>query len=121
MFDLSVIFSSKARGAVLRTLCYQGAPLPLRHIAYLSEAPLYSVQRALGQLVDEKIVIRKKQGKYRLFSLNSDHEGYLFLTQLFHLEMNNRIAFSSKAYHQKAKDLLDFCVSAHRLIQEARA
>ena len=120
MFDLGVIFSSKARVGVLRTLCYQGAPLPLRHIAYLSGAPLYSVQRVLQQLVHEKMVIEKRRGKYRLFLLNRRHAYYAFLHQIFDLEMKHQIIFSSTQYHQRAKELLDFASSAQHLIGENR-
>lgn len=120
MFDVTDLFSSKAKVKVLRTLFYQSAPLPLRQIAALAGSPLFSVQRALKQLVDEDLLIRKKKGRYTLFSLNPDHVYYSFLAQLFDLEMKSRIAFSSRGYEQKAKEVVDFSRSTRDLFEKVR-
>ena len=120
-FDLASIFSSKARLRVLRTLTHQSASLPLRHIASLSETPLFSVQRVLQQLAEEKMVFKKRKGRYTLFSLNRNHLFFSFLIRMFDLETSNRIAFSSEGYDQKAKRLLEFSHSARGLLQEARS
>lgn len=114
VFDLTSIFSSKAKLKVLRTLCCQSAPLPLRHIAYLSDTPVFSIQRAVKQLVAQKILIKKRKKPYTYYSLNSNNMFYPFLTQVFDLEIKNRITFLSADYAQKAKRSLDFASSATR-------
>lgn len=120
MLDIASLFSSRTRFRVLRTLVYQSQPLPLRHIAYLSGSPLFSVQRALKQLVEETILIQKREGCYSLFSLNTHHVSYPFLRQVFDLEMKNQIAFLSENYHKKAKSTLVFSSSARGLLKKAR-
>lgn len=120
MFDVTALFSSKAKVKVLRTLFYQSTPLPLRHIASLSDASLFSVQRVLKHLVAEGILIRKRKGRYTLFSLNPNHEYHSFLTQLFDLEMKSRIASLAGDYHQKAKGIVDFSRSARDLFEKVR-
>lgn len=120
MFDVTDLFSSKAKVKVLRTLFYQSAPLPLRQIAVLSGSSLFSVQRVLKQLADEDIVIRKRKGRYTLFSLNPQHQYYSFLAQFFDLEMKSRIALSSKGYEQKAKEVVDFSRSVRDLFEKVR-
>ncbi len=121
MFDITTLFASKAKIAVLRALYYQSTPLPLRHVALLAGTNLYSVQRALQQLVEEKIVTKKRQGKYRLFSLDKDNLYYPFLASFFDLEMKNQTAFLSARYHQKAQGMLDFSSAAQRFIGEVRS
>lgn len=120
MFDVTTLFSSKAKVKVLRTLFHQSAPLPLRHIASLAGSSLFSVQRVLKQLVAEDILIRKRKGRYTLFSLNPQYEYHSFLAQFFDLEMKSRIAFLSRGYHQKAKELVDFSRSARDLFEKVR-
>lgn len=121
MFDITSIFFSKARFKVIRTLFYHLDPLCLRHIAYLSEIPLFSVQRVLSQLVDEKILIRKKKRPHVLFSLNRQSGLELFLTQLFDLEMKTQLASASEGYQKKAMSVLHFSSSARELLKGARS
>lgn len=121
MIDIADIFSSRARFKVIRTLYHQTAPLCLRHVAYLSEIPLFSVQRVLKQLVDEKVLTRKKSGSHALFSVNRQNKYDSFLTRLFDLEMNSLIAFSSDAYQKRAKSVLHFSSSALKVVKGARS
>lgn len=121
MLDISDIFSSRARCKVLRTLHHQTAPLCLRHIAYLSGAPLFSVQRVLKQLVDEKMVARKRRASHVLFSLNRQHRFDAFLTQVFDLEMKHHIVSASADYQTRAKHVLHFSHSALGIIKEAKS
>lgn len=120
MADLASLFSSRAKTKVLRTLSCQSAPLPLRQIASLSDSPLFSVQRVLQQLTDEKIILRKKKGNLVLFALDQIHPAFSLLKQIFDLEMQDRIASSSNDYRQKAKGILDFSCAAQRLLARGR-
>lgn len=118
MVDLAEIFSSKARIKVLRTLYYQQEPLPLRQIAYISETTLFSIQRALHQMVEEGLIVKKKQNQYRLFSLNRDHRHYHFLNQVFDAEREIPLLC---CYDKKAASLLDFVCDARNLLKAAKA
>ncbi len=120
MIDLAEIFSSKARTKVLRTLYYQAEPIPLRHVATISDLPVFSIQCALKALVGEKIIKRKKRKKYTLFSLNEDHPCYQFLSKVFHLEMTSCLQADSDQYHKKAKSVLAFAASARRLFRQIK-
>ena len=112
MYDAALLLSSKARFRVLRVLYGQPEPTHLRQIAALSLAPLFSVQRALKQLVREKVVTRRKKGLYVLYALNTAHPCHPFLAGLFQLEMKERVRFLAPSYRQKALDALDFSSSA---------
>lgn len=120
MLEFASLFSSRARLDVLRVLVRQTAPLCLRHIAALSDSPLFSVQRALAQLVKEKILIRQKKGLYVFFSLNEHHPFHTFLTRFFDLEMRSRLAFLADSYGEKAQSSLDFSNTARELFKGAR-
>lgn len=120
MLDVATLLASKARLEVLQVLVCQGAPLPLRHIAALSRSPLFSVQRALNQLVDKRVLIRKEKGAYVLFSLNQKHESHSFLVQLFDLVRRSRITSLSAGYREPARRSLDFSRSTRGLFKRAR-
>jgi hypothetical protein len=121
MLDVASIFSSKARFKVIRTLYHQTTPLCLRHIAYLSEIPLFSVQRVLKQLVDEKMLIRKRKGGQVVFSANRKNPFDAFLTQLFDLEMKTQIASASGGFQERAKSVLHFSHAALGIIKGAKS
>lgn len=121
MLDIAHIFSSRARAKVLRTLYYQEAPLPLRQVAYLAQMPLFSIQRVLKQMAEEKLVTRKKQKQYRLFSLNRTHAFYSFLAELFDLERRYDASFLSSRFDRKAKNLLDFVSATRDLFRNMKA
>ena len=74
--ELSQIFSSQARTRTLETLYYQPQGIPLRHVGYLAELPVFSIECALKKLLKERIVKKKKSGNRTLFSLNKKHASY---------------------------------------------
>lgn len=121
MPGITSLFSSKARLDVLRVLVCQTTPLPLRHVATLSGSSLFSVQRALRQLVDEKILIRRKKGPYVLFSLNEQNAFHSFLIRFFDLETKSRVALLADRYREKAQRSLDFSHSAQELFKGVRS
>lgn len=114
------ILTSKAKIVILRTLYFQPAAIPLRHIAYLSDLPIFSVQRALTSLLGDRIVSKSKRGNNVLFELNRKNPLYQTLEQFFMIEINNRIVAESKTYYQKAKAALDFANAANILFKRAR-
>lgn len=119
VIDLSLLFSSPARILALRALFCAQAPLPLRHVAYLTRAPLFSIQRALEQLAEEGLVLWTKKKNYRLFSLNHNHPSFPYLGRIFEIEREGQIARSNR-YDQRAKDLLAFIDGAGHLLKVAK-
>lgn len=120
MKNLLSLFSSKAKADVLRVLVRQAHPIALRHIAALSDSPLFSIQRALTALVDEHILIRQESGSYVLFGLNQQHPFYPFLIRIFDLETECQIAQTAHQYDNKARRSLDFSRTARRLFKGVR-
>lgn len=121
MQEIAALFSSKARWDVLRVLVHQTAPLPLRHVAALSDSSLFSVQRALRQLVKGKILIRRKKGPHLLFSLNEAHPLRPFLDRFFDLETEWRLTSLAGSYQGRAQGSLDFSSAARDLFRHARS
>ncbi|HLG20751.1 MAG TPA: hypothetical protein VI895_13180 [Bdellovibrionota bacterium] len=106
------IFCSQARTAVLQTLYRQSRPIPLRHVAYLSQSPVYSVQRALKQLQREYRVVRKQEGNRVLFALNTRHPDFSFLSRILEAAANAALEQRTVTYASPARRGLDFADSA---------
>lgn len=120
MIDISSLLSSKARWKILRVLFYQHEPIPLRHVAYLSGMPVFSIQRALVQLLDEQVIVRQEKQSRVLFSLNKRSESYDFLAGLFALEVRSRLKNLSETYHQRARASLAFASQARSFFKTVR-
>lgn len=105
---------------ILRTLCFQNQPIPLRHVAYISNLPVFSVQRAIEPLTDDKIIIKLYSENNVLFKINTNNTLYNLLMQFFIMEMNNTISMESAKYSEKAKDVLEFTESANIILKETK-
>ena len=114
------ILTSKARVLILRTLYFQPAAVPLRYIAYLSDLPVFSVQRALASLLEDGMVCRSESGNNVLFELNKDNPLYPTMEQFFLIEMKDRIANEARSHFKKAKAALEFADAANILFKSAR-
>ena len=120
MFDLDQIFSSKAKIKVLRVLYYHSEPLLLRHVARIADLPVYSIQRALKQLLDDQIIIKKKKKHYTYYTLNKNHPSYEFIVDIFKLQIEYQGRSRSKLYHDKAKRVLKFSDSSIKMLRKAK-
>jgi DNA-binding transcriptional regulator GbsR (MarR family) len=114
------IFTSRARGRILRTLYFQKTPIPLRHVALISDLPVYSVQNALATLRDEEIIHRIDMDNNALFELNTKHPFYPILTQLFTAETNAKIQQAAELSQHKAEHCLNFASSTQKLLRRAK-
>lgn len=108
MLTLNTIFSSPSRTSILRTLQYQTQPLALRHIAYLTQIPIYSIQRSLEQLHKQKFVTRRKHKKQVVFALNKNHKLYDFIKKIFTLEEKQMLSEKAQAHKKRAQAILKF-------------
>lgn len=120
MNDIFDIFTSKARVKILRTLYFQLQAIPLRHIAYMSDLPIFSVQNAVKSLLNDKIISETKEVNYVLFELNRRNPFYALLEQFFIIEINNRICMEAKTYYQKARQALEFANAANTIFKRAK-
>ena len=120
VLDLSNILSSKARFAALRTLFIVDLPIPLRHVESLSKLAIRSVQVALAGLCHEKVVLKKRKGRYVLFELNKSHADYSTLRKDFFLIQENMIQKRAKYYNQKAHKSLLFTNEMQQLISQSQ-
>ena len=120
MKNMSAIFTSKARVKILRTLCFQEQAIPLRHLAYLSDLPVFSVQNALKAFVSEGLIVRTERDNNVLFELNPSDVFYPLMRQIFHLETGYHIRSEAKKYFAKAAQVLQFAGITHRILSRAR-
>lgn len=114
------IFSSKSRVKILRTLFFQPQAIPLRHIAYISDLPIFSVQNAVKSLLNDKMITKIVKENYVLFELNKKNSLYTVIEQIFLIEIDNRICMEAKTYYQKAKRALEFASAANIIFKHAK-
>lgn len=114
------IFSSKARARILRALYCQTQPIPLRHVALLTDLPVYSVQNALTSLVEEQLLLRTEVAHNVLFELNRVHPLYSILESLFVAEMTAQIQINAATLHHKAQQILAFANAANTMLRRAK-
>ncbi len=119
--DISTILSSKAKYRVLRTLFLQKIPIPLRHIGYLSNLYIYSVQQAVKNLLITGLIERKLKGRETLYFLNKNHNIYAVIINLFTSEIENEIKERARNYTLRAKSSLVFANSVHKLFSNMRS
>lgn len=112
MVMLHHVFSSMAKIKVLRTLYDQSQGMSLRQVAFVSELPVYSAQRALQQLLDENWLTKKPVKNRIYFSLNTGHNSYSFLHAVFDLEKNTKVQERSASYTERAQSALEFADSS---------
>lgn len=113
MLQLEKIFSSQAKIKVLETLHRHRAPLALRHIEYLSELQIQSVQRAIQQLLEESRVLLDEENY--TYTINREHPEYPFIAHIFDSAQSYRLRQRSQDYHARAIQVLLFCNEANQL------
>lgn len=114
------VFTSRARIIILRTLYYQRLAIPLRHVSSISNLPIFSVQNAIGSLLDEKLLILTEKDNNVLFALNKEHPLHNILEQFFTMEANNRISLEAKRFSQRARQALEFASTAGVFFKHAK-
>ncbi len=117
IFDL---FTSSAKIGVLRTLCFQSCPIPLRHVASFSDQHVFSVQKALRSLVADGMVIMTERDNNVLFEMDKKNARYDLLRQFFILEAHSRIREEAERYSAKAVRALKLANGAAVLLKQAR-
>lgn len=108
MVDFSTIFSSRAKYLVLRVLALHTQPVPLRHVAYLAELPVFSVQVALKQLMKDRLIKRNEKKSFVVFKLNQMHVCSEFIKKVFMLEREMLFEKPTIHDHERAQSTLVF-------------
>ena len=114
------IFTSRAVVRVLRTLYLQSEPIPLRHVAHISDLPIFSVQNAVKKLMQNRLISQSKRDNNVLFELNRSHRFYALIGEFFDLETRDRIFHESQGLSDKAQEVLSFASSALKIFARAR-
>lgn len=115
MLDWTDYFSSKAKVKVLETICRHASPLPLRHVAYLAELPIYSVQCALTDLHKKRVLLRTQRKRSVLYTLNANHTDAPFLLSLFQFIEKRLLARRTTSYTRSAQNALAFAAEAREI------
>jgi hypothetical protein len=115
MFDLATYFSSRAKVTCLEVLCRHFSPLPLRHVAYLCNLPVFSIQRALADLTETGIVVRKKREHSVLYAMNRKHPHFRLFSKLFHFLDEELLKERPEGYHASARHALAFASESREI------
>lgn len=111
MKSVSRILSSAAKFEVLGLLCQRSASLPLRHIAYLTDLPIRSVELAVASLCAQKVIRKRRSGRQVLLSINENHASHPVLRDIFAL-VSKSVLPPPPDMDKKAKAVLAFVDSA---------
>jgi hypothetical protein len=117
---LAKYFSSEAKFRILDVLSSQTTPIPLRHISYLAELPVRSVELALKSLSTEKLVLKEKRARYVLFGLNRSHPAAETIIALFEFLRNRELVARSAQYHSRGEGALVFASETHELYRNQK-
>lgn len=80
--ELSTIFSSTARTAVLELLCRVNTPLHLRAVAELTSFTPRAIQQVLAKLIKERIINSEPKSNKIFFSLNKAQDTTQYLRNI---------------------------------------
>lgn len=121
MKSLSLLFSSKARIHVLRVLSGGAGRFALRQIEKLTGLPVYSVQYALGQLLDEKLVTVQSISGKTLYALNPRHIDFDFINFIFEAERHRDLEGRAKQMAKTPFEVMLFNDQIHHLYSGVRS
>lgn len=115
------VLSSTAKFEVLNILFKDHSPLRVRNIEQRTGLAIRSVQLALNNLVNEKVVIRKNQNNKPIYYLNKSHNCYTVMNTIFKAIELDAIAKRSNSYKTKAKKTFQFISEASELFKKAKS
>lgn len=119
--EIDQVLSSTAKFKVLKVLLKNPSPSRVRNLEQRTGLAVRSVQVALNNLVNEKVVIRKKQNNKPVYYLNKSSTSYSLLNSIFKTIELDRIAKRSDKYSKKAKKTFQFISEASELFKKAKS
>ena len=120
MNSLDSLFSSTAKVRILRALFSSSQAFSLRQLARLCQIPVFSVQKALQQLVAADVVKTAKVGHKLFCSPNPKYFSGRLLRTIFVLERNDGLQKRADQYSARAKSALQFASTAHDFFHNRR-
>lgn len=117
---LSQLFSSKARVEVLEVLYYAQVGLGLRKIADLCNMHVRSVEIALRQMQNEKLVKKKRVGNRIHYWLDVQLDNYRLLKEIFQTAEILKIQIRNETFRNEGSEILEFIVTSQKMINKAR-
>lgn len=116
----STYFSSKSKSQILEILYHHSQPIHLRLIHKLSDLSIHTIDLALKELLELKIIKKSKIKEKNGFSLNLKHKDF----DLVHTVLKNLKEFQikkrSSSYTDKAIFTLNFIEDALTLIKSVK-
>lgn len=120
MKSLGNIFRTIARTDILRALFYQPESVGLRYLARIADIYPHSAELALASLIEEHLVICRKEGRRKLYELNIHHEDYVSLEAVFTALECLYIKRNSSRLNKRACTILPFIKEASEMISYAK-
>lgn len=120
MWDVSDIFSSRARYLTLQTLALRAMPCHLRLLSALTGLHIRSIELTLQELRRQRLVVFKKRMNRLDIELNPKHAQVDFLRKLFRFIQLEKIQSESALLNDRAKSTVRFIESAANLIEQAK-
>lgn len=117
----STYFSSKSKSQILEILYHHSQPIHLRLIHKLSDLSIHTIDLALKELLELKIIRQSKVKEKNGFSLNLKHQDFDLVNAVLKTLKEFQIKKRSKSYSDKAIFTLNFIDDALTLIRSAKA
>ncbi len=115
----STYFSSKSKSQILEILYHQSQPIHLRLIHKLSDLSIHTIDLALKELLELKIIKQSKVIERNGFSLNIKHKDFDLVNAVLKTLKEFQIKKRSESYSNKAIFTLNFIDDALTLIKSA--
>ena len=113
------MLGATARFDLLNALYYQPMPVGLRRLARLADVHPHSAERMLKELVNEKVVRRRKMGNRTMYRKNLNHQDWLVLAAVFDAADRSVRVERADALNDRAKALLPFIEEATAMLKSA--
>lgn len=120
MKKLGHLFRSAARTEILRALYYQPDAVGLRHLAHIADVHVHSAELTLDDLVQERLVTRRRHLNRVLYALKRNHPAVPVLTAVFNAAAQASIDMNRHSLSRTAKRILPFMQQASRMISHAK-
>jgi hypothetical protein len=117
---LGQLFCSTARTEVLRALYYQPEGVGIRRLARIAGVHVRSAELAANELVNDKLVSRRRRGRRVFYTLRRTHPDAVTLAAVFEAAERAHIRADRADLDKRARRILPFIRQANRMIHHAR-
>jgi hypothetical protein len=118
--NLSYLFCSRTHYLLLETLALRTQPCHLRGLQELTDQYIHSIENAVKDLRQKKIVVCKRKSRSVFIKLNEKSPYVPLLRKIFYVVEQERIKRNSKELDEKAKNLIQFIDSSLELLRKVK-